>query len=103
MRIRQTIEMLLKVALVGAGIYVIINWDSVKPSGDDASDFAESACIDEINDRFEISRASAYEVTRTDNGYTVRVSVTLASGTPAKVICLANSHGGIDDVSIDVR
>ncbi|NCF52696.1 hypothetical protein GWP57_13890 [Gammaproteobacteria bacterium] len=103
MTVREVIGDLLKIAFVCAGIYLIVNWDTVSPESDDVTGFAEKACVDEINARFEPSSIRAYAVNKTSNGYAVRVSIRLPRGTSAKVNCLTNPHGGVRDIVIEER
>jgi len=93
----------LKAALVCACVYGIMNWESIRSEDDETGDFAKKSCVDEIGDRYDVSRVRAYEVNENINGYVVRASVTLARGTPAKVICLTNAHGGVREITIDER
>ncbi|MDH3750980.1 MAG: hypothetical protein OEU90_05330 [Gammaproteobacteria bacterium] len=103
MSIGNRVGNILLLAAVGAGIYAIVKWEFIKPQDDEASDFAEKACVDEIGDRYDVSTVRAYAVNETNNGYVVRASVTLARGTPAKVYCLTNAHGGVKEIGIEER
>ena len=65
--------------------------------------FAESACVSEAKARYRLARASAYEIRRNSNGYTVRISATLSRGPAAKITCLTNPSGGVLDMTIEER
>ena len=84
-------------------IYALVKWDFNETQNDDIRDFAEKACIDEISDRFDTSRVRVYASNENNNGYVVRATVTLAKGTIAKVYCLTNTHGGVEEVTIEER
>ena len=103
MKIRDTIGSLIKVAVVGACVYGFVKWGPLESGNDDTGDFAESACIDEIRSRYDVSRVSVYELSKRDNGYAVRASVTLTRGPIAKVTCVTNRHGGVRDIVVDER
>ena len=94
---------LIKAAILLAGIYVIVKWAPIEMQADDKAEFAESACRDAARARYDVSTVRVYDVSKTNNGYVVRITVTLARGTPAKVVCLTNSNGGVRDISIDER
>jgi len=103
MIVGKLIGNVLKVALAGACVYGIVNWESIMPQNDTVVDFAKKACVDEISDRYAVTQVRAYEVNENNNGYIVRASVTLARGEPAKVVCLTNAHGGVREITIDER
>jgi len=103
MIVGKLIGNVLKAALVCACVYGIVNWESIKQQDGAVVDFAKKACVDEIGSRYDVSTVRAYEVNENNNGYVVRASVTLARGTPAKVICLTNAHGGVREITIDER
>ncbi len=90
-----------KVAMFAGLVYVVMTWKDFNRLNDDVQDFAESSCIDEIRQRFEVSRVSTYSVEKNSSGYVVRATVTLNKGGNAKVTCLTNTHGGVRDVSIN--
>jgi len=91
----------LLLAAVGAAIYALVKWEFINPQDNEVSRFAEKACVDEIRHRYNASTVRAYAVNKTNNGYTVRASITLARGTPAKVYCLTNAHGGVREIGIE--
>jgi len=103
MNIGASIGNLFKVALVLGGIYVFVNWQFTETQDNDAKSFAEKACIDEIEDRFDTSTVRVYAVNENTNGYVVRATVTLARGNTAKVYCLTNTHGGVEEITIEER
>ncbi len=103
MNIGASIGNLIKVALVLGGIYAFVNWEFMESQDDDVREFAEKACIDEIEDRFDTSTVRVYAVNDNNNGYVVRATATLARGNTAKVYCLTNTHGGVEEVTIEER
>jgi hypothetical protein len=103
MIIGKLIGNVLKAALVCACVYGIVNWESIKQQDGAAVDFAKRACVVEIGNRYDVSKVRTYEVNENNNGYVVRASVTLARGTSAKVVCLTNSHGGVNEITINER
>jgi len=103
MKIGEVGGNIVKALIVGGAIYGVVNWQSVEPQSDEITDFAERACIDEINSRFDVSRVRVYSINKNRNGYVVRATVTLARGATAKVYCLTNSHGGVKEVTIEER
>ena len=103
MNIGASIGNTLKGAFVIGCIYALVNWQFNETQNGDASYFAEKACVDEINDRFNPSTVSVYAINDTNNGYVVRATVTLAKGNTAKVNCLTNTNGGVIEVTIQER
>lgn len=103
MKIGQVVGSIVKVALVGGLIYGIVNWQEIIPQEDDVEVFAEKACVDEIERRYDVSRVRAYSISETNNGYVIRATVTLSKGNIAKVYCLTNTHGGVKEISIEER
>ena len=103
MNIGAAIGNLFKVALVLGGIYALVKWEFTETQDDDVRDFAEKACIDEIENRFDTSTVRVYAVNENNNGYVVRATVTLARGNTAKVYCLTNTNGGVEDITIEER
>jgi len=103
MKIGAAIGNVLKIALLGACIYVFIKWDFTDSRNDEGSGFAEHACVTEIRGRFDVTSAKAYSVERNEKGYVVHATMTLARGTPAKVICLCNEHGGVEEIRVEER
>ncbi len=103
MNIGASIENTLKAAFVIGFVYALVNWEFGETQNGDASYFAEKACVDEINDRFNPSTVRVYAINDNNNGYVVRATVTLAKGKPAKVTCLTNTNGGVREVTIRER
>ena len=101
MNIGAAIGNLFKVALVLGGVYVFVNWEFTETQDDDVRDFAEKACIDEIENRFDTSTVRVYAVNANNNGYVVRATVTLARGNTAKVYCLTNTNGGVEEIMLE--
>jgi len=103
MNIGASIGNAIKVALVLGCIYALVKWEFTETQDDDVRDFAEKACIDEIEDRFDTSTVRIYAFNETNNGYVVRATVTLARGNTAKVYCLTNTNGGVKEITIEER
>ena len=103
MKIGETIGSVVKAALLIGLIYAVVNWQDFNLSEDTAKDFAEEACITEIEQRFNVTRVGVYAINENSNGYTVRASVTLTKGNTAKVNCLTNPNGGVKDITIEER
>ena len=103
MKIGKTIGDIVKAVLLVGLIYAVVNWQDVDKVDDDVREFAEQACITEIGHRYNVSTARVYAVNENSNGYTVRATVTLAKGNTAKVNCLANTHGGVNEITIEER
>ena len=103
MKIGETIGGVVKAALLLGLIYVVLKWQGISLLDDDIKDFAEQACITEIDHRFDVSTINAYAVNENSNGYVVRLTVTLAKGGTAKVNCLTNAHGGVKDITVEER
>lgn len=89
--------------ILGACVYGFMKWQSVDSASSEVTNFATDACVDAASARYDISDPKPYKTVPNSTGYVVRVSVTTARGNPAKVICLANAHGGINEVTIDDR
>ena len=63
---KQAISNIVKLALIGGLIYVAINWQSMSASGgSDVERFAESACVDAVKSRYDVTGVRAY---KTDAG-----------------------------------
>ncbi len=103
MKIGQAVDSIVKVAFVGGLIYGIVNWQEIIPQEDDVKDFAEKACVDEIERRYDVSTVRVYSFSETNNGYVVRVTVALTKGKTAKVYCLTNTYGGVREITIEER
>ena len=94
---------IVKLAVLCAVIYAVVTWQFNDSDDPGNRSYAESACIDEINARFSIQSANIYAVSENDKGFIVRASVILSTGTPAKIICLTNEFGRVEDVRIEER
>ena len=103
MNIGASIGNVFKVALVLGCIYAFVNWEFTETQDDDVRGYAEKACIDAIEDRFDTSTVRVYTVNESNNGYVVRATATLARGNTAKVYCLTNTHGGVEEITIEER
>ena len=91
------------IAILGTFVYVIVNWQSENSEERGNRVYAESACMTEINSRFSTQSARIYKTAESDKGYVVRASVTFTNGKPAKIICLTNEFGRVEDVRIEER
>ena len=91
------------IAILGTFVYVFVNWQSENSEERGNRGYAESACISEINSRFSTQSARVYKTVESDKGYVVRASVTFSNGKPAKIICLTNEFGRVEDVRIEER
>ena len=101
--VRDRIGDVLLLAVVGAAIYALVQWDFGNPQGDEISNFAEKACVDGIRHRYDATRVSAYSINKTNNGYSVRASVVLSGGRQAKAYCLTNANGGVREIGIEEK
>lgn len=90
-------------AIVGAGIYVFMNRETLLANSDDAARFAEEACVGAARSRFDLSNVRVYRVKKTNSGYLVGATVRLARGESAKIECLANANGGVEDITLEER
>ncbi len=91
---------LLTLAFIGACIYFAATLGFDSGAGDGPADFAEAACIDAISGRYNGQSVKPYAVDRNSNGFVVRASVTVRGKQPAKVYCLANDHGGVEELRV---
>jgi hypothetical protein len=91
------------IAILGTFIYVFVNWQSENSEERGNRGYAESACLTEIHSRFSTQSARVYQTAESDKGYVVRASVTYSNGKPAKIICLTNEFGRVEDVRIEER
>ena len=89
--------------MLGAVAYGVWYWQTMDKVGAGSTAHAESACLDAINSRFDMTRVSISRVTENSNGYTVRASGALRNGTSARVVCLTSPNGTVRDVSIEHR
>ena len=103
MALANRIGNILLLGAVGAGIYVLVEWEFINPQGDEIRAFAEKACVDEIRQRYDASTVNAYSVNKSNNGYIVRASVALAGSRQAKAYCLTNASGGVRELGLEER
>lgn len=103
MRVRQIAGNVVKLAILAACVYAAMQWQAGEFEDSSLEAFTESACAREISSRYSVSTVRVYDLKENSNGYTVRASATLDRGTPVKIVCLANPHGGIREVTIDER
>lgn len=103
MKISGIFDKALKLSLIVAAVYLFMNWQSLAPSTDDVAEFAEQACIDAITRKYETTRVSAYSTDTNSKGYVVKASATMAKGGNAKVSCVTNALGGVEDLLIEER
>ena len=100
MRIADSINTFLKGAIAIGCFYALWTWQFKDSQNDDNSAYAESACIDEINNRLDATSVNVFAVEKTANGYVVRASATMPKGSRAKIYCVANEFGRVEDVRI---
>ena len=103
MKIAASIGSLLKLAILCGAIYALVIWKFNGPENTGNSAYAEQACADAIGGRFDASPVNVYAVSKSDKGYVVRASITLPNGNPAKVYCLTNKFGGVEEIRINER
>ena len=103
MNIGASIGNILKAVFVIGFIYAFMKWEVNGSQNNGAGYFAEKACVDEIGVRFDTSTIKVYAIKENNNGYVVRATVTLAKGNTAKVICLTNTNGGVEEITIQER
>ena len=103
MGIRQITGNLLAIAILGAAGYGFLHWQGGGTGDSESAAFAERACVDEAGARYNVTNIKPISIKKSANGFVVRASVRTARGTPAMAICLANTHGGVRDISIDER
>jgi hypothetical protein len=103
MRLRRITGNIVPIALVCAGIYIALNWQSLQPGESETERSAKDACVEATRSRYDVTSARAYQVRENSNGYTVLVTVVQKNGDPAQVTCLTSARGNVRDVSIDVR
>ena len=103
MKIGASIGNLLKLVILCGAIYALVKWDFNGSQDDDNSAYAEQICADEIGDRFDTPSVNVYAVSKSDDGYVVRASITLPNGKPAKIYCLTNKFGGVEEIRINER
>ena len=101
MNIGKSIANVLKAVLLIGFIYAFMNWESIRPKNDNAVDYAKQSCVDEIGDRYNASTVNVYMVNKNESGYVVRASITLQRGARAKVYCLTNEHGRVEDILVE--
>ena len=103
MRLRQIAGRIVPIVVVGAGIYIALNWQSFDPIESETERVAKDACVEATRGRYDVTSARAYRVRENSNGYTVLVTVVQKNGDPAQVTCLTSPRGSVRDISIDVR
>ena len=103
MKVAEIVGDIFKIVLVCGCIYGIVKWGDIETQDDDVRKFAERDCVDEIRHRFDVSTVRVYAVGETNSGYVVRATITLARGSTAKVYCLTNMHGGVEEITIQER
>ncbi len=103
MKIGASVGNLLKLVIFCGAVYALVTWKFSGPQNDDNSAYAERTCADAIGDRFDTPSVNVYAVSKSDKGYVVRASITLPNGNPAKVYCLTNKFGGVEEIRINER
>lgn len=103
MGIRRIAGNLFPLVILGAGIYYFMQLQGEQAQDGSSDTFAETACVDQVGVRYELSNVRPYEVKVTGSGYTVRLTAKSASGSPVRIVCLTNAHGGVRSISIDER
>ena len=100
MRIADSINTFLKGAIAIGCFYALWTWQFNDSPSDDNRDYAESNCIDEINNRLDGTSVNVFAVEKTANGYVVRASATMPRGSRAKIYCVTSRYGRVEDVRI---
>ena len=90
-------------AIVAAGIYVFMNRDTLMPTSSGDAAFAEAACEDAAKSRFSLANVRVYRVSKTNSGYLVAATARLAKGSSAKIECLTNVRGGVEEITLEER
>jgi hypothetical protein len=100
MKIGQSINSALKLAILCACIYGIVQWQRSEPKADENADIAERVCVDAIRARYHSNTVRPYAVNRNSDGYVVHASISLENGASTKVYCLTSDQGSVRDVGI---
>jgi len=100
MKIGQSIDSALKLAILCACIYGIVQWQRSEPEADENAAIAERVCSDAIRARYNSNSVRPYAVKKNNDGYVVHASISLASGASTKVYCLASNQGSVRDIGI---
>jgi hypothetical protein len=100
MRIGDSINTFLTAAIAVGCIYALWTWQFDESKNGDNSEYAESACVDEINASFAVNAVNVYAVEETARGFVVRASVTMSKGTSARIYCVTNEFGRVEDVRV---
>ena len=103
MKIVASIGSLLKLAILCGAIYALVIWKINGPENTGNSAYAEQACADAIGGRFDTSSVNVYAVSKSNEGFVVRASIMLTNGNQAKVFCLTNEFGGVEEIRINER
>ncbi len=98
MRIADSINTFLTAAIAVGCIYALWIWQFDESKNGDNSAYAESACVDEIDARFAATVVNVYEVEETARGFVVRASATMPNGKSARIYCVTNEFGRVEDV-----
>ena len=100
MRISDSINTFLTAAIAVGCVYALWTWQFDESKNGDNSAYAESACVDEINASFAVNAVNVYAVEETARGFVVRASVMMSKGTNAKIYCVTNEFGRVEDVRV---
>ena len=100
MKIGDSINTLLMAAIAIGCLYALWTWEFDDSPNDDNRDYAGSSCVDEIDSRFAATVVNVYAVEKKANGFVVRASITLPKGSSARVYCVTNEFGRVEDVRI---
>ena len=100
MKIAESINTILKAAIAIGCIYAVWTCQFNDSQNDDNSAYAQSACVDEINNRLDATSVNVFAVEETANGYVVRASATMPKGSRAKIYCVTSAYGRVEDVRI---
>ncbi len=91
----------MKLAALAACGWFAWNWHAGSGSGDQIATFAGESCLDATRSKYDTSRANVHSTRKSENGYVVKIAVTLSRGATARVSCVTNAQGGVRFVTIE--
>ena len=94
------IRSLLTLAAIAGLVYFALTQMPGTAESADAGDHASSDCAAAISARFDGQSVKPYAVEKNRRGFVVRASVTVRGTQSAKVLCLANEYGGVEEIRV---
>lgn len=81
-------------------MYLATQWYQGSAGSDDAGAMAEANCLRDVRNRLNAQSVRVNAVNANRRGYVVRASATDDRGESARVRCLTNDQGWVEDIEV---